>query len=195
MKHMKIIWFIIVCLLVFTVILCISATNVNAETKEKIWTNKMIGLHEAADHLRALGYSDDDEVIQALSKAWWSEYYDFCIVAKVIEGEAGGCSFEQMVYTGATIINRKNSSLFPNTVEEVVAAPGQYSLAYLTNFQTIPARVWDAAKAVMDGHHDTPEDMYWEALFPQGREVWKTIEFDSGWYRSTTYFCRGTIYD
>lgn len=184
---------IVICIMVLVGILAIDARA--DDTDGPIWTNKMIALHEAADLLRAAGYSDDDPLITALSDAWWDEFHDFQIVAKVIEGEAGGCDFEQMVYTGVTVVNRKNSDLFPNTIYEVVAAPGQYSPIYLKNFHTIQPRVWLAAKAVMDGDHDAPDDLYWEALFPQGREIWKIITFQSRWYCSTTYFCRGTIYD
>ena len=186
----------LVILLCCTILLFCGFTNPDEYDGSPIWTNKMIAAHEAAETLRAAGYSEDSEAIQALSQAWWSEYHDLCIVAKVIEGEAGGCGYEQMVYTGVTVVNRAKSGKFHyDTIEEIVAAPGQYSLAYLENFHTIQPRVWLAAKDAMDGNHDAPDDLYWEALFPQGKEIWKIIKYESRWYCSTTYFCRGTIYD
>lgn len=189
-----IITIVVIMLLFVTAIVCSMVSHADYEDN-RIWTNKMIALHDAANTLRKAGYSDDSEVIRALSEAWWSEYHDFCIVAKVIEGEAGGCEWDQMVYVGAVIINRVNSPLFPNTVEDVVAAPGQYSTLYLQNFETIQPRVWKAAKAAMDGDHDAPWDLYWQAEFPQGKEIWKIFRYESHYYSSTTYFCRGTVYD
>lgn len=188
-------WILFVVILCGFIIGCTSMAKAE-ESEEPVWTNKMIALHEAADNLRALGYSEDSEVIKALSAAWWSEYNDFCIIAKVIEGEAGGCdNYTQLVYTGVTVVNRVKSSYFADTVYDVVASPGQYTTAYLKNFHTIQRRCWLAAKDAMDGNHDAPDDLYWEALFPQGRETWKIIHFESKYYKSDTYFCCGTIYD
>ena len=180
------------------VIFCsVNAYAMEYDETASVWTERMNSLHKAADILREHGYSEDSEVIQALKRAWEDEYHDLQIVAKVIEGEAGNCGYDQMVYTGVTVVSRKNSERFPNTIYAVVAAPNQYSQLYLTNFHTLNHKCLSAARDAIDGNHDAPSDLYWEALSPNpmAKEVWKVVEFRSDWYHSTTYFCRGSIYD
>lgn len=189
----------ICCLLIC---LAMIAVSINAHAEDyhddggPIWTNRMIRLHEMADELRSLGYSDDSPVIQALSNAWWEDYHDLCIVAKVVDNEANDiCEMDHKVYVGAVVMNRVKSDLFPNSVHDVVAAPGQYSHEYLNGFNNISRKSWIAARMAIDGEHDAPSDLYWQAEFPQGREIWKTFVVDTPYFHSTTYFCRGTVYD
>ena len=49
----------------------------------------------------------------------------------------------------------------------------------------------EAAKKALDGLSGVPEDIVWQAEFRQGTEVWWESTVDTGWYKSTTYFCRG----
>ena len=113
------------------------------------------------------------------------------MVAKTIFKEAGGCSWDHMVYVGAVIINRLHSDKFPNTIYDVLVAPRQYSESYTHDFNDIPERCYKAAVVALNEEDDAPSDLYWQAEFPQGREVWKIFEVDTGYYQSTTYFCRG----
>ena len=199
MKKGQIIYTIAIFLvMILIIVLCaVSAKALEYDETASVWTERMNSLHEQADFLRSQGYSDDSEAIQALKQEWESEYKDLKIVAKVIEGECGGCEYDQMVYTGATVVNRKNSERFPDTIYGVVASPNQYSWLYLGNFETLNHKCLSAARDAIDGNHDAPDDLYWEALSPQpmAKEVWKIIEYRGRWYHSTTYFCRGSIYD
>lgn len=180
---------IILVLLVITIAVQVRAAD------DPLWTKRQYALHDAAESLRAVGFTDDDPCIKALQDQWWQEYYNLQMVAKTISKEAGGCSWDHMVYVGAVIMNRVHSSKFPNTVYDVLTAPLQYSEAYTRDFDDIPERCYRAAIAAIDGDHDAPSDLYWQAEFPQGREVWKIFEVDTGYYRSTTYFCRGAYYE
>ena len=199
MKHGKTFYLVaILVIMVLFVTLCVtSAHAMEYDETASVWTERMNSLHEAANILREYGYSEDSEAILALKEAWESEFQDLKIVAKVIEGECGGCEYDQMVYTGATVVNRKNSERFPDTIYGVVASPNQYSWLYLRNFETLNHKCLSAARDAIDGNHDAPDDLYWEALSPQpmAKEVWKVIEYRGRWYHSTTYFCRGSIYD
>lgn len=189
----KWLYYVIIAVLVFIVIgLCVSVAHAEEPNEsESVWTDKMNQLHQMADWARALGYSEDSPIIVALQQAWWSEYNDLAIIAKVGEGEARDCEWEQLLYTCAVVVNRRDSDIFPNTIREVVAAPMQYSTTYLKNFHTVPKRCWLAARDALNGDHDAPSDLYWQAEFPQGKEVWKIFEYRSPYYSSTTYFCRG----
>lgn len=153
-------------------------------------TAKQDALHVAAEHLRSAGYTDEDEEIRTLSAAWWAEQDKLDVVARVVMGEAADCPAEHQIAVAAVVVNRVNDERFPDTVREVVAQPGQYSTSYLTGFARTTRSCYVAAKAALDGTDNVPDDVVWQAQFPQGRSTWWISAVDTGWYASTTYFCR-----
>lgn len=195
MKHQDIIRGIVICMIVLFLALCvIIATPASADYDgARVTTAKQDALHQAAEILRAAGYAEDSTEIRTLSAAWWQEEEDLNIIAKTIQYEANPqyCGWEHSVAVGVVVLNRVASPYFPDTVREVVAAPGQYLPAYTWGFENISRLSYEAAKAAMDGDHDVPSDCYWQAEFSQGKEVWKKFRVDTGWYASTTFICRG----
>lgn len=165
-------------------------TRAAAYEGEAIRTKRQEALHEAADALRAEGYAEDCEEIAALSAAWWAEQEALDIVARVVQGEAGSCPWMHQLAVAQVVVNRVHSPLFPDTVREVVAAPRQYTTLYLSGFERTTRQCYEAAKKALDGESGVPEDIIWQAEFRQGREVWWQSDVDTGWYKSTTYFCR-----
>ena len=147
----------------------------------------------AAEILRAAGFHDDSDALIALRNAWWEEQEKLDIVAKVIQNEAdpAWCEWEHSVAVGAVVMNRVRSPYFPNTVREVVAAPGQYLEAYTRDFGKVTRLAYEAAKAAIDGDHDVPDDAYWQDCTIQGVSIWKAFVCDTGYFSSTTYICRG----
>ena len=185
---------LIICLAVLFIALCvILATSASAYSGERVKTARQDALHQAAELLRSVGYTDATSEIKALQRAWWQEEENLNIIAKTIQHEANPewCEWEHSVAVGVVILNRVNSEYFPNTVKEVVAAPNQYLSSYTYGFENIPRKCYEAAKAALDGDHEIPSDCFWQAEFPQGREIWKTFRVDTGYYASTTYICRG----
>lgn len=164
-----------------------------AHAEEPVRTARQDALHEAAEILRAAGYAEDGAVILALQTEWTAEQEALDIVARVVAGEAGGCPWEHQVAVAAVVVNRVASPYFPDTVREVVAQPGQYTDAYLSGFDRTPHQCYEAAKTALDGTDAVPDDVIWQAEFQQGTSVWWISEVDTGWYRSTTYFCRGVV--
>ena len=150
-------------------------------------------LHDAADILRAVGYAEDSAVIREIQRQWLQEQEDLNIIAKVIQHEAdpAWCEWEHSVAVGAVVCNRVASPYFPDSVREVVAAPGQYLASYTYGFSGVSRLAYLAAKAALDGDHDVPSDCYWQDNKKQGVSVWRAFELDTGWFRSTTYICRG----
>lgn len=159
----------------------------------RITTARQDALHADAENLRALGIKDDDPMIRALSDAWWEEEEALNIIAKVVSYEAdpAWCEWEHSLAVAAVILNRVNSPYFPDTVRDVVAAPGQYLESYTHDFSDTPRLCYEVAKAALDGEHDVPEDCYWQDCTIQGTAIWKAFTVDTGWFRSTTYICRG----
>lgn len=177
-------------LLIIVSVALIAALFTAAAPQEPVRTAKQDALHEAAELLRAAGYTDEDAPIVALSDAWWAENEALNIIAKTIEFEAGDCPWEHRVAVGAVVLNRVADERFPSTVKAVVAQPGQYHQSYLSGFFGVRRSSYEAAAAAMDGRHSVPADVVWQAQFPQGVSAWWVSEVDTGWYRSTTYFCR-----
>ena len=193
MKHKAIICGITICFVVLFIALCVILATPAKAYEGAIHTAKQDSLHESADILRAVGYAEDSEVIKVLQAAWMQEQEDLCIIAKVIQNEAdpAWCEWEHSVAVGAVVCNRVKSPYFPNTVKEVVEQPGQYLKAYTRDFSGVSRLAYEAAKAAMDGDHSVPTDAFWQDTHVQGKEIWKAFTVDTGWFRSTTYICRG----
>lgn len=192
MRHKYIVRGIIICLVVLFIAFCVMlATPAKAYEGERITTAKQDALHNAADILRSVGYAEDSEVIKALQAEWWAEQEALDITARVVMGEAGGCPWEHQVAVAAVVVNRVNSPYFADTVRDVVASPGQYTTLYLSGFERTTRQCYEAAKKALDGESGVPQDVIWQAEFPQGTEIWWISKVDTGWFASTTYFCRG----
>lgn len=103
-------------------------------------------------------------------------------------------------------MNRVASPDFPNTVKEVVSqkyewydSEGnfhciyQYHPSYCNDFENIDRQFYEDAKFVLDGlavDIYVPNDIIYQAEFPQGKETWWISEINYPNFHSTTYFCR-----
>lgn len=155
-----------------------------------LWTRSMNQAHMLAEVARSFGFSDDSQFIQHLQQIWASENRDLQMIAKTISKEAShGCPFWHQVTVGAVILNRVNSPAFPNSVYEVLIAPKQYSRSYTYGFEGIDEEYYRAAVAAMNGEHDVPANVVYQANFKQGHGVWKVSPVRTPWFSSTTYFC------
>ena len=192
MRHKNELRGAVICMAVLLVMLLVILLT-PAEAAYGVTTQRQDDLHAAADVLRTLGYADTSEVIQRLKDEWQREDEDLNIIAKVIQNEAdpAWCEWEHSVAVGAVVVNRVRSEYFPDTVKEVVAAPGQYLPAYTYGFEKTSRLAYEAAKAALDGDHDVPADAYWQDNKVQGRRIWKAFTVDTGYFRSTTYICCG----
>lgn len=195
MKHKYIVAMGVAILCMIFIALCVlMATPVGAAYDgARVTTARQDALHRAADSLRMAGLREDDPAIRALSAEWWAEEEALNILAKVVAHEAdpAWCEWEHSVAVAVVVLNRMASPYFPNSVKEVVAAPGQYLPSYTWGFENTPRLCYEVAKAAMDGEHDVPSDCYWQDTHIQGTSIWKAFVCDTGYFRSTTYICRG----
>ena len=118
---------------------------------------------------------------------------------------AGGATAEQLrEYVAQVVLNRVADSRFPDTVKGVITQPGQYATKYATQAATDSIKSADsqngtyyyamceaAVKKAMMGQVDMPSNVLYQANFAQGKGVWQSVYFNSGWYASTSYFCYG----
>lgn len=123
-------------------------------------------------------YTDEDKTI--LAATMYAENY--------INGRY------EMTLTGSVVINRKNSPLYPNTIKDVVfQIDGKYEQyakrtkniveRVLRGEETIPSECYDLAEILLKYGSITPSNVYYQAHFKQGTEVF--------WEKDGEYFCFG----
>lgn len=174
--------------------------------------------HQTAESLRKKGYSDSSAYVQA-AKSTWNEAQkaiagyqklaqysdeDILILTTTVFHEAGHTTEQLRQYVAQVVLNRVEDSRFPDTVKGVITQPGQYSTKYATveaanAIQATDSKngtyyygiCEDSVKAAMMGQVEMPSNVLYQANFSQGKGVWKSVYFNSGWYASTSYFCYG----
>lgn len=187
----KVISFCIVC------VVLVIGTNAQAT-----WLQQKNQAHEIAELARQMGLPEDDPIIVRAQELWWEADADFQtdrdIIATVVYNEAwGGCTDRHRELVAAVVVNRVNSTQFPNTVYDVVVQPGQYHKAYATP----GSRYWNAARAdptswaecqrvaakALNGEVECPTNVFYQAEGTQGSGTYETAATSY----STTYFCYG----
>ncbi len=206
-------------MLVSMVPTALAATNYD-ECMAAIQEQKQIQAqaHQTANKLRAQGYSDSSSYIQA-AKATWNAaqaeivayqklskytYEDIRILATTVYYEAGSTTEQLRQYVAQVALNRVADSRFPNTVKGVITQPGQYNTKYAAMETAQAIKNKDAAngtynwetcknsvKQAMMGKVDMPSNVLYQANFSQGKGLWKSVYFNSGYFASTSYFCYG----
>ena len=174
--------------------------------------------HQTAESLRKKGYSDSSAYVQA-AKSTWNEAQkaiagyqklaqysdeDIRILTTTVFHEAGHTTEQLRQYVAQVVLNRVEDSRFPDTVKGVITQPGQYSTKDATveaanatqatdskNGTYYYGTCEDSVKAAMMGQVEMPSNVLYQANFSQGKGVWKSVYFNSGWYASTSYFCYG----
>ena len=195
---------IILLLIALCPLLFVLATN--EEDLPPVRTANQEYYHEIAEYARAYGFSEDSEIIQLCKRLWQEEQEKLDILAKTIAKEAGICPWLHRIAVGQVVMNRVASPDFPNTVKEVVGqkyewydSDGifhriyQYHPSYCSDFEGIDRQFYEDAKFILDGNAINvyvPDDIIWQAEFPQGTETWWISEINYQNFHSTTYFCR-----
>lgn len=118
-------------------------------------------------------------------------FEDLYLIAKIIHSEAGSewLSDEWKMAVGEVIINRVASPEFPDTVREVVEAPGQYygsGSSYFSNLKP-SERCVIIAQRLLDGERFLNEpSVVFQSNGVQGSGVYLHLKDD---VLGSTYFC------
>lgn len=122
-----------------------------------------------------------------LSKSSYTEDDLFYLAAAVCR-EAGGSSEEIQLLVANVVINRVNSTLFPDTIYGVLTQRKQYGTMwkYGISFpewadQTVRDQCYSVARRILDGERVCPTNVVFQAEFKQGSGIYK--QFDG------FYFC------
>ena len=109
--------------------------------------------------------------------------YDFELLARVIEAEAGGESDYHKLCVGTVVMNRVDSEKYPNSIEGVIYQPGQYQCVTNSHINKEPSESsYEAAESILDGRRMFRSSVVYQAEFIQGKVVEKV---------GNTYFCEG----
>lgn len=113
---------------------------------------------------------------------------DLFYLAAAVCREAGGESEEIQLLVANVVINRVNSSIYPDTIYDVLTDYRQYGMMwkYGISFpnwadqKTIDC-CYDVARRILDGERVCPDNVLFQAEFKQGSGIYK--QFDG------FYFC------
>ena len=113
---------------------------------------------------------------------------DLFYLAAAVCREAGGESEEIQLLVANVVINRVNSSIYPDTIYGVLTDYRQYGMMwkYGVSFpkwadQKTIDHCYDVARRILDGERVCPDNVLFQAEFVQGSGIYK--EFDG------FYFC------
>lgn len=112
---------------------------------------------------------------------------DFYVLSHIISAEAGNCSEDMMLSVGSVVLNRVADDRFPDTIEEVVFQPGQYSPTWNGAYYAEPTEAaYEVAKTLLEEGSAIDSSVVWQAEFPQGNGIYDTITSPWG---TVMYFC------
>lgn len=108
---------------------------------------------------------------------------DLFYLAAAVCREAGGASEEIQLLVANVIINRVNSSIYPNTIYSVLTQYMQYGTMwkYGISFpkwanQKIKDQCYSVARRVLEGERFCPENVLFQAEFKQGSGIYKQFK-------------------
>lgn len=111
------------------------------------------------------------------------------MLSHIICGEVEGCDRTMKEYVGSVVLNRIESDKFPNTMEEVIFQPGQYSPTWDGNYNKEPGEeTIEVATDLIENGSKLPSDVVFQAEFPQGTGTYISLLAPNG---VTEYFCYG----
>ena len=98
------------------------------------------------------------------------------LLAAIIHCEAGGESRTGKVAVGAVVLNRVNSSSFPNTITDVIYQSGQFSpvssgILARTLASGVDADCYEAARAALNGENPVGDCLYFNSGSGRGIQI------------------------
>ena len=133
--------------------------------EEPVYTDDAAYYDETAYTDDAAYYDDTYENTGVRAEASSS---DLDLLASIIYCEAGGESYEGQVAVGAVVLNRMESSLYPDDMTDVIYQDGQFTPAmtgWLDQVRAsgVPDYCYDAAQAALNGENPVGDCLYFHA--------------------------------
>lgn len=101
------------------------------------------------------------------------------LLAHLISGEAQFCDDTEQRYVGSVVLNRMKHSAYPDTMKEVIFQKGQYACTWTNNlFLREPTQSnWDNARWLLENGSILPDNVIYQAQFPQGSGVYVQTQY------------------
>lgn len=143
-------------------------TQIEEETNKLILQQNVQLVQETRDNtLENLQVIQEEPIAQAANQSVVSAGNDeFQLLCKVVYAESGGQPYSDQVRVAETIVKRVQSSRYPNSITEVVMAPGQFEVirngrvvngyGNEINFDSLPEKTIQAAREALDGSNYLP---------------------------------------
>ena len=163
-------------IIILVIVILVTAFAINAKDFKE-HTNK---LHEELIN----AYSAIEELELELYKLKGPKPYteeDVMLLAKVMYHENGYEWFPNIIQliTGSVVLNRVADKDYPNTIHDVVYAPGQYGCAHNGSFNIEPSdRAIENAKFLLEHGSIIPENVVYQSGEPLGSGIYFTF-YDS----------------
>lgn len=106
---------------------------------------------------------------------------DVYLLANCIYFENWCNSDKVRLYTGSVVINRMNSTYFPDSVRGVLSQRGQYSTWKKFGTKEIPRKAMHMAEILLKNGSLLPPEVIFQSMFPQGSGIYYTEKGE--------YFC------
>lgn len=114
---------------------------------------------------------------------------DLYYLAAAVCCEAGGENEEIQLLVANVVINRVNSSFYPDTIYDVLTEYGQYGMMWEYGIEFpdwadegVKNQCYSVARRVLEGERFCPENVLFQAEFEQGSGIFKQ-------FRDEYYFC------
>ena len=135
--------------------------SVNAEFETELATQFQSTANASDEGVEDVELEEENSILT--SRNGYSES-DYELLSEITYAEAGNQTEEQQVATAATILNRVESNIFPNTIKEVIMQKGQfastrnghiYACGKTVDFSKVPDVTKEAARRALNGEDPT----------------------------------------
>ena len=102
---------------------------------------------------------------------------DVFLIAYAMSREAAYGDYTDATYVGNVIVNRVNDPDFPNSVFGVLSQDGQYpwGVSYYSEEYIYDPYFYEIAENLLAGNTPLPENVVYQARFPQGSGTYCTL--------------------
>lgn len=175
--------------LLFTAIVCKSAINnntkvdkqetvkakplvINTSVKNNLETDLDLGII-CQRVQKNLNLSTD----VAIAATTYENEDNIDLLARLVYSEVGNLNDEAQIATASVVLNRAQSSMYPDSIYGVIYDPGQYAVVDNGTINNSPdSRSYENARFVYENGTQIPENVLYQAEFEQGSGIYKIID-------------------
>lgn len=164
-------------LVIATIVIVLGEFSISDTLADRVVDEILVEVESFTSHSVKAPEYKSTEHIEELEVGLLISEEELEILARIIHGESGSnwCSEQMRLYVGSVFLNRVNSSVFPNTFEEVAFQDGQYSCTRKGSgyWQDPTERDFETARFLLENGSQLEPDYLWQSNFRQGTDIIK----------------------